>query len=116
MQFAADPNEFGLVVFDGEGWCAGRLRAVPLLVVASYGVNGVSDGIIVLHPDLLIDAQGEDVRRIAAAALVESDDGTARGFVRSAGGDIDDDVLEAVVGARDNAFGHRRRAVELGAI
>lgn len=76
----------------------------------------MGDGVVVLDPDFLIGLRGDNMRSVAAAALIEVHDRADEILVRRSGGNIDDDVLKAVIVSRDADFGHKRRVVELGTI
>jgi len=50
------------------------LRAVQFLIDVSYGMHGMSDAVVVLHPHFLVGLNDDDVWSVATAALLDLND------------------------------------------
>jgi hypothetical protein len=105
MNIAFHRNDFRFVVGVGKGRSLGRLDAAPVAIRFCGGMNVVGDRVNVDDLDFLSDADGENVGSVAAAALLEEyGAGGRRRGVGLAGGNIDDDIGEAVAAAGDDEF------------
>src|ERR1700732_1143539 len=115
MYVALHGDEFRLVVLIDDRWCAGGLGLVPFAIDFGKWMNVVRGLVVIDDLKLLIHLERKDVRNILAAFLVEGCCLTRRGVVGSAGGDVYDDIFEAVVRASDNRFRRYWSGVLLGA-
>src|ERR1700730_918213 len=99
MYVALHGDEFRLVVLIDDRWCAGGLGLVPFAIDFGKWMNVVRGLVVIDDLKLLIHLERKDVREVLAAFLIEGCGLGGRGIVWSAGGNVHDDICEAVVRA-----------------